>query len=69
MTAKEDKKPFVISGDTVSVTGATLEIEYNKEIENTENVEIKVDTTALSKLIKDCKIILEDTTISDTVYQ
>ena len=69
LTAKEDKKPFVISGDTVSVTGATLEIEYNKEIENTENVEIKVDTTALSKLIKDCKIILEDTTISDTVYQ
>lgn len=66
LTAKEDKKPFVISGDTVSVTGATLEIEYNKEIENTENVEIKVDTTALSKLIKDCKIILEDTTISDT---
>lgn len=69
LTAKEDKKPFVIFGDNVSVTGATLEIEYNKEIENTENtenVEIKLDTTALSELIQDCKVVLEDTIISDT---
>ena len=66
LTAKEDKKEITILGDNVSTMAGLLEVEHIQGGEDTEKVENEVNREPLSKLIQDCKMMLQDTIISDT---